>query len=211
MDSSSDDDNEGEDQEKMEIDEASSTSGPSQDSRVKSARPLMPPARAPNSDKDEDGSEGEETWGTKKSSYYSANDAHFDPEDEEANELEDKEARRLQTKAREGMDDEDFGLDNLRVLIEDGRMEPDVTEYISFCSFARLESLIVLCHRGLVGDLVAFPSIPQDKLSLLRHLEKNSPETLALARDWDDIAVTVAKAGQRLKKFVALFIFPDQA
>ena len=55
-----------------------------------------------------------------------------------------------------------------------------------------------------MGDLVATSSLPQDKLSLLRHLEKNTPETLALARDWDDISVTVVKAGQRLKKFVKL-------
>jgi len=56
-----------------------------------------------------------------------------------------------------------------------------------------------------VDDPVPTPSLPQDKLSLLRHLEKNTPETLALARDWDDISVTVVKAGQRLKKFVKLF------
>ena len=55
-----------------------------------------------------------------------------------------------------------------------------------------------------MDDPVPIPSLPQDKPSLLRHLEKNSPETLALARDWDDIAVTVVKAGQRLKKFVKL-------
>lgn len=55
------------------------------------------------------------------------------------------------------------------------------------------------------------PSLAQDKPSLLRHLEKNSPETLALARDWDDIAVTVAKAGQRLKKLVGLPTFVDKS
>lgn len=53
-------------------------------------------------------------------------------------------------------------------------------------------------------------SLPRDKPSLLRHLEKNSPETLALARDWDDIAVTVTKAGQRLKKLVRLPAFADK-
>ena len=56
----------------------------------------------------------------------------------------------------------------------------------------------------------AAPSLPRDKPSLLRHLEKNSPETLALARDWDDIAVTVVKASQRLKKFVMQFAFGDK-
>ena len=56
-----------------------------------------------------------------------------------------------------------------------------------------------------MDDPAVTSSLPQDKLSLLRHLEKNTPETLALARDWDDISVTVVKAGQRLKKFVKLF------
>lgn len=59
-------------------------------------------------------------------------------------------------------------------------------------------------------DLLVPPSLPHDKSSLLRHLEKNSPETLALARDWDDIAVTVVKAGQRLKKYVKLLVFADK-
>ena len=60
-----------------------------------------------------------------------------------------------------------------------------------------------------MDDPVVPLSLPQDKLSLLRHLEKNTPETLALARDWDDIAVTVVKAGQRLKKFVKLLALAD--
>lgn len=62
-----------------------------------------------------------------------------------------------------------------------------------------------------MDDPVATPPLPQDKLSLLRHLEKNSPEVLALARDWDDIAVTVVKASQRLKKFVKLFALGIQS
>lgn len=206
MGSSSEDDNEDGDPGGMEVDEAPSTSGPS---KAKPTKTLEPSVTVSDSDKDESDSEEEETWGTKKSAYYSANDAHFDSGDEEANELEEKEARRLQMKAREGMEDEDFGLDNLQALAEDGRMKADVSEHVSFCSFARLETLIDDIHRGLVGDPVAPPSLPRDKLSLLRHLEKNSPETLALARDWDDIAATVVKAGQRLKKFVELLILAD--
>ena len=143
VDSSSEDGSGDDDQEAMDIDEPPSTFGVSKGSRAKPTKTLKPPATASDSDKDKDDSEEEEAWGTKKSAYYSANDAHFDSEDEEANELEEKEARRLQMKAREGMEDEDFGLDNLQALAEDGRMEPDVTEYVSFCSFTRLETLIV--------------------------------------------------------------------
>jgi U3 small nucleolar RNA-associated protein 3 len=31
-------------------------------------------------------------------------------------------------------------------------------------------------------------ALPQDKNSIIHHLEKTSPETLALARDWEDTA-----------------------
>jgi U3 small nucleolar RNA-associated protein 3 len=137
VDSSSEDEIRGEGQEgeedPMEVDEVPPASSSAKGSRTKSTKAPKPPTPASDSDQDEDESE-EETWGTKKSTYYSANDAHFDSEDEEANELEEKEARRLQMKAREGMGDEDFGLDNLQALAEDGRMEPDVIECVFFCS-----------------------------------------------------------------------------
>ncbi|KAF9649767.1 hypothetical protein BDM02DRAFT_3113215 [Thelephora ganbajun] len=175
------DENQEGEEDAMEVDDGPSTSRSVKSSKAKPTKARKLSAPGSGLDQGEDESEEEETWGTKKSAYYSANDAHFDSGDEEANELEEKEARRLQMEAREGMGDEDFGLDNLQALVEDGRMEPGVI-------------------RDLVGDPVATPSLPQDKPSLLRHLEKNSPETLALARDWDDIAVTIVKAGQRLKK-----------
>ena len=61
----------------------------------------------------EDGSgseEEEEGWGTKKSAYYASNAGEIESDDEEAHELEEQEARRLQTKARDAMADDDFGL-----------------------------------------------------------------------------------------------------
>jgi len=120
----------------MDVDEGPSTSRSTKGPKVGSAKARKPSAPASDSDEREDQSE-EETWGTNKSAYYSANDAHFDSDDEEANELEEKEARRLQMKAREGMGDEDFGLDNLQALVEDGGMEPDVIECVFFCSAPR--------------------------------------------------------------------------
>ena len=41
-----------------------------------------------------------------------------------------------------------------------------------------------------------------DKQSILRHLEKTSPETLALAFEWDDIANSVAKTEKILSEYV---------
>ena len=58
-------------------------------------------------------SEEEEGWGRKKSAYYSSNAAELDSEDEEANEMEEQEAKRLQAKLRENMKDEDYGLGDI--------------------------------------------------------------------------------------------------
>jgi U3 small nucleolar RNA-associated protein 3 len=68
-------------------------------------------AQKDTSSEDESASD-EDTWGRSKSAYYSSNAAQLDSDDEEANELEEKEAMRLQAKARDGMEDEDFGLDD---------------------------------------------------------------------------------------------------
>ncbi|KAF8133636.1 Sas10 C-terminal domain-containing protein [Boletus edulis] len=88
-----------------------------------------------------------------------------------------KEALRLQAKAREGMCDEDFGLgDDV-----EGDVEPlDATE-----------------HE--VSSNPPPEKAPQDKLSILRTLEKESPETLALARDWDDTTQNLVEAKARVE------------
>lgn len=52
----------------------------------------------------------DETWGRNKLAYYSSNAAQFGSDDEEANELEEQEAKRLQSKARDTMGEDDFGL-----------------------------------------------------------------------------------------------------
>jgi hypothetical protein len=42
--------------------------------------------------------------------------------------------------------------------------------------------------------------LPQDKQTLIRHLEKTSPETLALARDWDDTAWNLMRSQTKIQK-----------
>ncbi|KZT09350.1 uncharacterized protein LAESUDRAFT_756975 [Laetiporus sulphureus 93-53] len=121
-------------------------------------------AQAPPSSASDEGSEEEEGWGKNKSAYYSSNAAQIESDDEEANELEEQEAKRLQTKAREALADEDFGLGD---LVEGAAEQDDVF---------------------MDAPASAVQPLPQDKQSLLRHLEKTSPEALALARDWDDVA-----------------------
>ena len=62
-------------------------------------------------DNKEDEEDMEESWGTKKSAYYSSNAALLESDDEEGHELEEQEARRLQAKLREPLREEDFGYD----------------------------------------------------------------------------------------------------
>ena len=46
------------------------------------------------------------------------------------------------------------------------------------------------------------PSLPQDKASLIRHLEKTNPEALALARDWEDTAFALTETQEKIEACV---------
>ena len=66
------------------------------------------------------------------------------------------------------------------------------------------------CMRVLVADpfcrLVDEPALPvvqqlpQDKHSLLRHLEKTNPEALALAHDWEDGAHSLVTSKAKIER-----------
>ncbi|EJT98698.1 hypothetical protein DACRYDRAFT_110601 [Dacryopinax primogenitus] len=118
---------------------------------------------------DEDESE-EETWGTKKSAYYTVPGEDEETEDEEARALETAEAKRLQRKAREGLEEDDFGLGG----VEDELEEVD----------AAMEEPAPVEKKQ---------ELPKDKEGLKRHLELHSPETLALAREWGDIVYRIGE------------------
>ncbi|KAI0036426.1 Sas10 C-terminal domain-containing protein [Vararia minispora EC-137] len=127
---------------------------------------------------DEEGAQEEseeETWGKNKSAYYAADEV--DSDDEEANELEEQEARRLQARARDVMEEDDFGLGDAGAV----DTEETVVDFVESVQ-------------------VAVQPLQQDKKSLIRHLEKTSPETLALANDWEDTALKVVKAQNRIQR-----------
>ena len=65
-----------------------------------------------SSDDEEKSEEEEESWGKGRAAYYSSNADQLESDDEEGNELEEQEAKRLQAKTREEMNDEDFGLND---------------------------------------------------------------------------------------------------
>ncbi|EIW59077.1 rRNA-processing protein SAS10 [Trametes versicolor FP-101664 SS1] len=135
--------------------------------------------KAESSEEESASDSEDEGWGTQKAAYYSSNAQEIDSEDEEAIELEEEEAKRLQTKARDAMADDDFGLGD----VVEGLPDTD----------------------GLVDELAAPAAqpLPQDKQSLLRHLEKTNPEALALANDWDDVAHSLVNAQAKIAKLEA--------
>ncbi|KAJ3544139.1 hypothetical protein NMY22_g2893 [Coprinellus aureogranulatus] len=131
-----------------------------------------------SSDEEEDEEEEEEeTWGTGRAAYYNDNADEIESDDEEALELELQEAKRLQAKAREDMTDEDFGLKD---IIEVQKDDIDLA----------LEEPVP----------AAKPVLPTEPKALLRHLERTSPEAVALARDWEDVSEKLLKAQEQIKR-----------
>lgn len=65
--------------------------------------------------RDSDGSTDneDESWGKKKSAYYSSNIDQLESDDDEANDMEEEEARRIQAKLRSTLSEADFGLGDL--------------------------------------------------------------------------------------------------
>lgn len=130
-----------------------------------------------SSSSEEEQESEEETWGRGKAAYYSSNADQLESDDEEGNELEEQEARRLQAKMREGMEDADFGL-NDAVEVEG---KPDFDDFVETAP-------------------IVISALPTDKKLLLRHLEKTSPEALALARDWDETAQLVHATREKIEQ-----------
>jgi U3 small nucleolar RNA-associated protein 3 len=102
---SDDEDNlvQGEDQEDVDMEEQPPPKSKSKKSKGKQSTVKV-------SSESSESESDEETWGRNKSAYYSSNAAQLESDDEEANELEEQEAKRLQAKARDAMDEDDFGL-----------------------------------------------------------------------------------------------------
>lgn len=75
-----------------------------------------PTIKAPASDEEQQSSGTEdESWGQGRAAYYSSNANQIESDDDEANELEQQEAMRLQVKIRQELTDEDFGLGDLAI------------------------------------------------------------------------------------------------
>ncbi|PVG00257.1 hypothetical protein CPB86DRAFT_701576 [Serendipita vermifera] len=162
-----------EDSEEMEEEESvPSHSRPTKGKKDKknknsSEKPTLSDATAPSESSDLD--EPLESWGRNKSAYYSTNAADIDSDDEETQRLEEAEAIKLQKQARAALREDDFGIhDSQRqnVTMDGEQEEPSII------------------------------SIPKDPEGIVRHLEKTSPETLALAREWEDVVYDISRSQQ---------------
>lgn len=67
------------------------------------------------------------------------------------------------------------------------------------------------CSVSEADEAPSIPSLPKDRLSVLRHLEKTNPEALALARDWDDTVWTLTNTRKKIAQwvFLSLLHFAD--
>ncbi|KAF5369551.1 hypothetical protein D9758_002554 [Tetrapyrgos nigripes] len=145
------------------------------------------------SDSEDSESEEDESWGRTKAAYYSSNATQLDSEDEEGNQLEEQEAKRLQSKAREDMVEDDFGLED-PVDVHPVTSAVDPLEEVPPATMSA-------------------PPLPKDRASLLRHLEKTDPESLALAGDWTETAENLVKTREKIQRHVVpsmLRISPDK-
>ncbi|KAH6911360.1 Sas10 C-terminal domain-containing protein [Coprinopsis sp. MPI-PUGE-AT-0042] len=145
--------------------------------KLKKAKKKAKEDESSDEDKEE---EEEEAWGRGKAVYYNDNADQLESDDEEGHELEEKEAKRLQSKAREHMTDEDFGLQD---VVDVQRDDMD----------------------GLLDEPtpVAVPPMPTEPQDIIRHLQKTNPEALALARDWEDTAEDLLHAENKIKEVEA--------
>ncbi|EJC98864.1 uncharacterized protein FOMMEDRAFT_170690 [Fomitiporia mediterranea MF3/22] len=170
-----------EEDEEDEEDEAEEVSKPQKKAKAKqtkkSEKKSGKKVTSSDEDKSEDEEEEEESWGTKKSAYYSSNAAQIESDDEEAHEMEEQEARRIQAKLRASMREEDFGYS---------------------------EALQSAVDLQPIDDLWKQDEKPlptpagTDRASILRHLQKTDPVSLALAFEWEDIACSVMKIEQQI-------------
>ncbi|KAH7101617.1 Sas10 C-terminal domain-containing protein [Auriculariales sp. MPI-PUGE-AT-0066] len=148
-------------------------------SKPKSTKDKAKKSKSKPKDSDEESEEdADASWGTKKSAYYAGGDDEPDS-DAEAEELHAAEARRVQMKARAGLTDDDFGLHDLRL--------DDVPASAESGAEPAVELELELDADG-------------DPAAVRVQLAQTYPETLALAREWDDALIALAKAETALEK-----------
>lgn len=128
---------------------------------------------ASDSDASDDSEKEISRWGKSRSAYYADNSRVMDEDDEEARRMEEQEARRLQAKMITEIGEDDWGFNDVHNT-------EDAADSLS--------------------AVPAAPVLPTDKASLMRHIEKYDPLSLALAREWEDVAYQVIETNAAVKQ-----------
>ncbi|CAE6529450.1 unnamed protein product [Rhizoctonia solani] len=142
-------------------------------SKTKAKPKKQTPAQSDDSDASTDSELELSRWGKSRSAYYADNSRAMDEDDEEARKMEEQEARRLQLKMISEVREDDWGYNDVH----------DITG-----------------ATVSLSAIPAVPALPTDKASLMRHIEKYDPLSLALARDWEDVAYQVIETSAAVKQ-----------
>ncbi|CAE6414690.1 unnamed protein product [Rhizoctonia solani] len=142
-------------------------------SKVKAKPKKQSTVQSEDSDASTDSETELSRWGKSRSVYYADNSRVIDEDDEESRKMEEREARRLQIKMISEIGVDDWGYNDVHDIAE-------TTISLSAVPVA--------------------PALPTDKASLMRHIEKYDPLSLALARDWEDIAYQVVETSAAVKQ-----------
>lgn len=152
-------------------------------------------------DSDEHADQGESDdeiggWGANKRAYYNTNnldDVESDSEmdEEDKRQMEIREVRKLQAKSRQGMTDDDFGLGSNDFLRESGRTSREQRK------------------RDLDEDAADVASTSNQKPAvqlspeqLMAKVQKDTPETIALAGEYADVVEDLQRVTEQIQKLM---------
>lgn len=129
-------------------------------------------------------------WGSNKRSYYNTNDlddleSDSEMDEEEMRAMEIREVKKLQSRARQGMVDDDFGLGNQNTNLESGQAAREQRK------------------RDLDVDLTkiaqAKPVVPMNPAELIAKVQREKPELMALIGEYADMVDDMHAASNRMK------------
>ncbi|PWN37388.1 uncharacterized protein FA14DRAFT_159462 [Meira miltonrushii] len=159
-------------------------------------KPTTQTPLADDSSDDDDAAEEEEEdlptggWGSNKRSYYNTNDlddleSDSEMDEEEMRAMEVREVKKLQSRARQGMVDDDFGLGDQNANIESGQAAREQRK------------------RDLDVDVTkiaqAQPAVPINPAELIAKVQREKPELMALIGEYADMVDDMHTASNRMK------------
>jgi U3 small nucleolar RNA-associated protein 3 len=129
-------------------------------------------------------------WGSNKRSYYNTNDlddleSDSEMDEDEKREMEVREVKKLQSRSRQGMIDDDFGLGDQSANAESGQAARE----------QRKRDLDVDISKIIQTQ----PAIPINPAELIAKVQKEKPELMALIGEYADMVEDMHLTSNRMK------------